>query len=164
MTNFKIPDDCKTVVIVGVAASGKTSLASLLKEHNPRFTVINTDDYKKYDWDEALDLVARDVSFITTPLLVEGVLAYRLLRRGAQRGNFHADLVFKCEVSKKQRAERFTNRGGQRSLDGMKSMDSMLMKVYHDYEQACNRSGVVPKHVYRVITDDPQNLDIDVIS
>ncbi len=163
MNNYKLPEGVKTVAIVGVAASGKTSLAELLRVANPGFTVINTDDYKKYEWEQALELLARDVSFITTPLIVEGVLVYRLLRRGAQHGSFHADHVYKCEVSKKIRAERFNARGGQRSLDGMRSMDSMLMTVYYDYEKACVRAGKQPT-VYRVITDDPKQLDIDAIS
>ena len=90
------------VVIIGYAAAGKTYFAQQLEKEYPKAKFIHTDDYMKYGFEEALYVLMDDLKSNKDYSLrvIEGVLGYRLLRKGAQLGTFKADLIIKVTAQK----------------------------------------------------------------
>lgn len=92
-------DECKkysSIVVLGIPNSGKTTFATQLSK-NIQYTLIKSDDYFiKDNQQESLEYLYREVTHYynnNIPFIVEGVLGYRLLRKGAQTASFLPDLI-----------------------------------------------------------------------
>lgn len=117
------------IVIIGFAATGKTTLANRL---GLRAKVFHTDDYLQYGHEQSLYVLMDDLFADKHPLrLVEGVLGYRLLRKGAQLGTFSADAVVICECPKDIRYHRISLRA--KNVQATFNQDAGLAKIYNDY-------------------------------
>lgn len=128
---IKLPNS-GNVVIIGYAASGKSTFTNLLKKEYPRATVYHTDDYIKYGFEEALYVLMDDLRKDNSPLkIIEGILAYRLLRKGAQLGTFNADLIIKVTAPKDSRYFRIEQRG--KDIKATFNLDKVCDKIYNDY-------------------------------
>lgn len=127
----------KNVVIVGSSATGKTHLASLIKEQHPDFRVFHSDDYKnekegnfKQALYDMMDDIRKDIS---PRKLIEGIQGVRLLRKGLEQKNFYADLVIVCHADWETRVQRYKARGEEDKLRYVPGFDKMLGKIMADY-------------------------------
>jgi deoxyadenosine/deoxycytidine kinase len=129
------------IVIIGFAASGKTTLTDQLKELYPSAKFYHTDDYIKYGFEQSLyvlmEHLAKDKSEL---VIIEGIQCYRLLRKGIELKSFKADLIVEVVASEATRAERIDERG--KSVNAIFNMDKTLTKVWNDY---VGMVGVLPK-------------------
>lgn len=125
----------KIVVIIGLAASGKTTLtemiaADLLPDHD----VIHTDDYMKFGFEQSLYKMIDDIKQKgDNPMIIEGVQGFRLLRKGLERGDFFPDVVINTTCPTATRDKRYEFRGGTGNLA---TFDKVLMKIWMDYRDA----------------------------
>lgn len=86
----------KTVVIIGHPQAGKTTYSAKLRERFPGHTYISCDDFKSFPYDEALYELKKSIRKTTAKyLVIEGVLGYRLLRKGLQYKDFSPDLIIR---------------------------------------------------------------------
>ena len=86
----------KTVVIIGHPQSGKTTYSAKLKEKFPYHTYISCDDFKNFPYDEALYELKKAINKTTAKhLVIEGILGYRLLRKGLQYKDFNPEMVIR---------------------------------------------------------------------
>lgn len=98
------------VVIIGLPASGKTTLANRLAEAGMSHEVVHTDE--EYPYAEGVSaqayddlLLAADMDF---DVIVEGVLGYRILRKCAESGGtWLPDLIIEVRCSEETRAARY---------------------------------------------------------
>lgn len=96
--HIQVDIECKNVLIIGKPAAGKTFLSELLHKDNPGHTVIHTDYYIKHGYVESLYKLMADMRLIKAPTIIEGVLGYRLLRKGVQTGAYYPDMVIHVNV------------------------------------------------------------------
>lgn len=83
------------IVIIGFAESGKTTLSSTIENMFPgSINIIHTDEFiKMTNWKEAINYLLNRISITNSPMLVEGVQCYRLLRTGLREDIFIPDLI-----------------------------------------------------------------------
>lgn len=122
------------VVIIGYAATGKTTLADSLKFKGKLY---HTDDYLKHGSVESLYVLMEDIGKDTSELkVIEGILGYRLLRKGLQSkgfkiGNFEADLIIICQSPKATRYARVLERS--KDFQGILNQDKSCDRIWFDF-------------------------------
>lgn len=125
----------KNVVIIGAPASGKTFYGWKMSEvgqHN----LISTDDYMNYGYDKALYAIMEDIQSgrIPQPHIIEGVLGYRLLRKGAELGTYYPDVVIEMRVTDELLVRAYEQRG-EAKLKGARTMMKANETVLHSYRE-----------------------------
>jgi deoxyadenosine/deoxycytidine kinase len=119
----------KIIAIVGLPATGKTTLAKELAEMLPGHKLIHTDDYIEHGYEDSINVLMGDI-YQVPKLIVEGVLVYRLLNRGLTDKYFNADHVFHCVSSTEARAQRYRD---TRTKALNTTMDHILRGQWRDY-------------------------------
>lgn len=126
-----LTDKDKIVVIVGLPATGKTTLLNELQEANEKYSLYHTDDYIEHGFKESLYVMMRDLEADKNPYkIIEGVQAYRLLRKGLELKTFYADLVITCSADYQTRLTRYQQRGENKDFT---TFDKTLGKIWSDY-------------------------------
>ena len=128
----------KTVVIIGHPATGKTWLGKALAAITGR-QVIHTDDYIQYGHVEGLYVLLDELQAMEGPHLVEGVMGYRLLRKGAQTGLYYPDVVIHLTVPAEcvERTYRQVRKEPEK-LPGVKRLGMACDTVLRDYLEMNN--------------------------
>lgn len=122
---FSLDLSGKAIVIIGSPASGKTTLSKALAAKFGQ-RVIHTDDYIEHGYKEALYAMLPDILESEQPLIVEGMQAYRLLRKGVELETFYPDVVIELEVTPQQVARVYME---ERIWDKRKSLENTLKNV-----------------------------------
>lgn len=134
MEEIKLPTK-GNVVIIGYAATGKTTFSNALKFDG---SLYHTDDYLKYGSVESLYVLMEDLKKDSNPLkVIEGIGGYRLLRKGVELNNFSADLIINCVASKEVRYDRIKVRG--KDIQATFNMDKACEKIWNDYLLLCKQ-------------------------
>ena len=121
----------KNVLIIGPPASGKTSFANQLGGN-----VVHTDDYIKHGYEQALYVMMFDLVNAEPPLIIEGVLGYRLLRKIAQTNfNWKPDLVIELQISKERQQYVYQTERDPSKLRYLQSFAAAHAKILDDYFQ-----------------------------
>ena len=92
-------DQHKCIVIIGLAGAGKTTLTDSLD--TSEFNVIHTDKYIELPYKDQLYKLLSDIKMFAkdnAPLIIEGVIGYRLLRKIEQLNisYIRPDLIIIC--------------------------------------------------------------------
>lgn len=152
--------DWKQIVILGYAASGKTTFSEKLAKGYPEHRIFHTDDYIQFGYEPALYKLISDIQNYDGPMIIEGVLAYRLLRKGIQGVSigsvdrfdivqppttwyFHPDLVITCECPTDVRIQRYLKRGGD--ANKLLTFDKNLNTVWYDYKSLLEKEEKQPE-------------------
>jgi len=125
----------KNVLIIGPPASGKTMMAAKLWEQNQHHHIINTDDYMRYGYEQALYEVINTLKSMPKHIntIVEGVQGYRLLRKGVQLGIYFPQLVIEMEVTREQQMRIYENERDPAKLKYLKGFNAAHQKILNDY-------------------------------
>ncbi len=124
----------KNILVIGYPAVGKTTFAKKYIEHLPYHTLISTDDYLSHGYEESLYALIEDLIKIQNLTLVEGVLGYRLLRKGVQLDCYYPDVVFELtapwtHIEKVYQTERETKK-----IPNLKSFIKTLDTILKQYQ------------------------------
>ena len=132
----------KNVVIVGNPCAGKSAFYDKKKDLLfGNHVVFHTDDFVLHGFEKSLYVLLEEVcSAINSGLFVviEGVLGFRLLRKGVETGLFYPDVVIKITVSLSEQAIRYKDRAGLEIKSGVLSMNKSNEKVFSDYIKMFN--------------------------
>jgi len=140
MEEIKLPTK-GNVVIIGYAATGKTTFANLLKFDG---SLYHTDDYLKYGSVDSLYVLMDQLKKDTSQLkVIEGIGGYRLLRKGLQTQSFYADLIIVCTATSEVRYDRIKARG--KNVQSTLNFDHGCDKIWNDYEHLGKWEDVKPK-------------------
>ena len=118
----------KKIVIIGLPASGKTWLANKLATSLP---VYHSDDYLKHGFEDSMYIMQQDIAKNNPEAhIVEGIAAYRLLRKAAQGVfDYNPDLIIMVNRAEDVRRSVYENERNKpfRSITGMqKTLDKIL--------------------------------------
>ena len=143
----------KSVLIIGLPASGKTLLAKELQEIGTGHVFIGTDTEFPFSagtsenvFNEMLDYEMQKI-----PVVMEGVLCYRLLRKCVENsGAWLPDLIIEVKCSEETRAQRYAIERPEKKYKSVLS----FCKTQNGYLETWNNSQFskqIPHVVY--VTD-----------
>lgn len=129
----------RRVVILGLPASGKTTLAMELGGMGLPHHVVHTDD--EYPSDSgASDLLHTELSFaesIGWRVMVVGVLGYRLLRKCVEHGGeWLPDLVIEVKCCEETRAARYAGERPTKDYRRIPSFCKGLETIYRAWAES----------------------------
>lgn len=126
----------KIAVIIGLAASGKTTLSEYLHERFPDHSLFHTDDYMSFGYEESLYRLMSDLQADQNPLkIIEGVQGYRLLRKLLQIDQaWNVDLIIVTVCDEEERMRRYLSRPENAGkADKLLAFDKNLEKVEREF-------------------------------
>lgn len=130
----------KNVLIIGCPASGKTHLSNLLKKdpsnhlhvHTDHLH-IHTDDYAHYGHVEALYVLIEELKSNQRNTIIEGIMGYRLLRKGVELDCYYPDIVLQLYITEQQMEQVYSRERDVKKLKYLKQFNSMQEKILRDY-------------------------------
>lgn len=123
----------KSILIIGAPASGKSTFARQLKVLNQEHVILHTDDYIKYGFEQAVDVILEDIKRTNAPTIVEGMNGYRLLRRGYITGKYKPNLVVELLVTSEVQQKIYDTERDPYRYPHMKKFYGAQLKVLDDY-------------------------------
>ena len=132
----KLPIRGKNILIIGNPASGKTYVSGLLPATH--HTIIHTDDYIQYGHVDSLSKLLDDMEQIEGNTLIEGVLGYRLLRKGVELGVYFPDIVIELQTSPECVEMTYTQQRQPEKLKNLKGFTAGLGSVLRGYKEMFN--------------------------
>ena len=133
LINFCRP--MNTIAICGFTKTGKVTIAKKLAEELNRKLFIS-DDFQYTKPEESLYELIRNISPYhqqRVPIIVEGILCFRLLRKGIQEGVFFPDLIIKTKCDEKTIRHFYNKDGEGHKIDRALSFNKGLDKIWNDY-------------------------------
>lgn len=114
------------IIIVGLSATGKTTLALTYKD----YMVIHTDDYIKYKT-QAPYYINKTIRAATKKIVVEGVGCYKYLNDMFEYGFYKPDLIINCTTPKDIRTARLNER--KTLTDDSFILDNYYQKMFSKF-------------------------------
>lgn len=133
------------IAVIGYSCSGKTTLTHELVKAFPQMKVFHTDEYQANGFSPAMYAIMDEVLKCEGDLLVEGVHAYRLLRKGIETNQLHFDAVIECKTDPDKRMNRYKAERDPSKIERLPAFDKSLDKIYRDYLTMCDKAGRKPK-------------------
>lgn len=128
----------KNVLIIGCPASGKTFLSNQLAHDNPKHHVIHTDDYMEYGYKASLYEILDYMSKLRCPTIIEGVIGYRLLRKGVELDCYYPDIVIELEISEGRMHKTYATQRLDKDFDAVRGFVRSHEKILNDYRVMVN--------------------------
>lgn len=125
----------KSVLIIGCPASGKTWLCNQLVK--PTHKIIHTDSYKSEGYQMGMYAALNAVTCSDKPTIVEGVHGYRMLRKGAEYGNYYPDIVIEMKVSKQRMMQTYIQERDRNKIQYLQQFNQTHEKILNDYKDIC---------------------------
>ena len=121
------------ILIIGPPSSGKSWLA-------PRIglPIIHTDSFIDYGYKIALYKLMDYMEVTPAPRVIEGVLGYRLLRKGVELGTYYPDTVIELEVSPERIEKTYKEERDAKKLAYIKQFNDTHAKILADYRAMNN--------------------------
>lgn len=123
----------KNVLIIGCPASGKTWLSNKLKRSTHK--LIHTDNYSSLGYSIGMYGALNDASYSEMPTIVEGIYGYRMLRKGAEYGNYYPDIVIEMKVSEQRMLSTYRNERNPNKIKYLQQFNATHEKILNDYRK-----------------------------
>jgi adenylate kinase family enzyme len=141
----------KSVLIIGKPGSGKTTLARKLKKENPNHGLLHTDYYIGLGFSKSITEVIKVINEVNRPLIVEGVMGYRLLRKGLKENSYLPDIVIEINISDSDVKKIYANERNPKKLDHVLNMIKSNNTVLKEYKEMNNPKPPKWVHINRNI-------------
>ena len=124
----------KNVCIIGHPASGKTHLSNLIC---PNHHKIHTDSYIGEGYLAALHSTLHEIHNTDKHTLVEGVICYRLLRKGVELASYYPDIIIRIEISPSKQKEIYEKERDAKKLKYMDSFNKSDDTLFNQFLEDC---------------------------
>jgi len=139
-----------TIVVCGFTKTGKITLANkLAKELNRK--IFLSDDYQFVDPNESLYAFMKDIIPFhqnKTPIIVEGILCFRLLRKGIQESLFFPDLILKTNCNESTIRYFYNKDREEHKIERALSFNKGLDKIWNEYLDLLSKNPWIRKPQY----------------
>lgn len=126
----------KVITILGYTKTGKITIAKKLAQelNYPLFISDNYIDIKNRE-KSLYNLIDHILPYYQSnqPLIVEGVLCFRLLRKGLQLNNFHTDLIIKTKCNDETIKYFYKIDGEESKINRALSFNKGLNTIWDEY-------------------------------
>lgn len=133
---INLPIKGKNILIIGNPASGKTYVSGLFPATH--HTIIHTDDYIQHGHVEGLYKLLDDLAQIEGNTIIEGVLGYRLLRKGVELGVYYPDIVIELHTPQDTIEKTYIEQRQSTKLKNLPAFCKALGTVLNDYKALYN--------------------------
>lgn len=141
----------QNVVIIGGPASGKSYLCELLALRHPDHQVIHTDDYMEHGFEQSLYVLIEDlkknISNEDVPFIIEGILGYRLLRKGVELDWFFPDVVIELEITDERLDQTYNELRDPAKLKGARSQAKACQTILQKYRDMPIEEAMKPEWI-----------------
>lgn len=123
------------IVVCGYTKTGKVTIAKKLAEQLGRKLLIS-DDYQMFGVDESLQMMMEDIIICLKnkeQIIVEGILCFRLLRKGMEQMSILPDMLIKTECNEETIRHFYEKDGESSKIDRALSFNKGLNKIWKDY-------------------------------
>lgn len=134
----KIVDYCRplsVILIIGFTKSGKVTIAKELSRQLDNRKLFISDEYiTNWGHDEALGRLEEDINesyYDSDPIIIEGILGFRLLRRMVKNGYHLPDMVIKTECSKETISYFYSVEEPNKNLNSVFGFNSGLESIWN---------------------------------
>ena len=138
-----------TIVILGYTKTGKLPIAKKLAQEL-NYTLFISDDYLELK--DPLDSFMSDINYHQmnkNPIIIEGTLCFRLLRKGLELSNFNTDLIIKTKCNEETIKYFYNQDGESHKIKRALSFNQGLNKIWDEYRSMLlngPRSNI-PQHI-----------------
>jgi dephospho-CoA kinase len=120
------------IVIIGLPAAGKSTVALEVANLLPGHDLYSTDDYIDFGYEQSLYALLKDMAYNANPKkIVEGVQGYRFLRKTLER-DIVVDCIIEVQTSPQVRAQRYLARGKKQLSSSFERNLATVLKDYTD--------------------------------
>lgn len=135
----KIVNYCKPlslILIIGSVKSGKVTIArELAKQLDNRKLFISDEYIANWGHDNALNRLEEDINesyYGSDPIIIEGILGFRLLRRMVKNGYHLPDMVIKTECNKETISYFYEREEPGKNLNSVHGFNQGLEKIFKE--------------------------------
>jgi len=134
--------DLGTIVIVGGPKSGKSIIADQVYIQTNSYR-LESDNYITGDFKGDLSQFMDDINALKEikMLIISGVQTPRLLRKGVEENDFHADVIIKLECDDYTTEYCYRQAGEEDKIKGALAMKKTIEKIYSEYISNLGENG-----------------------
>jgi hypothetical protein len=142
----------KTITVLGYTKTGKITIAKKLSQEL-NYPLFISDHYININNREQLlyDMMNHIIPYYNSnqPLIIEGILGFRLLRKGLQLNNFHTDLIIKTKCNDETIKHFYRMDGEESKINRALSFNKGLNKIWNEYKEMLshNQYNKIPKFI-----------------
>lgn len=139
------------IAICGFTKTGKITIAKKLAQELHRDLIISDDYSLTVYGDSALEAFMAAISKklnTGVPVIAEGILCFRMLRKGIQLRTLFPDLVIKTECNESTIRHFYKKDGEIYKIDKALAFNKGLTKIWNDYQQLLETTPGVKKPEY----------------
>lgn len=141
----------ENVLVIGCPASGKSTIAKMISERNPDHTLINTDDFMSHGYEQSLYVLIDDmkakINNDEVPMIIEGILGYRLLRKGVELDFFYPDVVIELLIIEERMERTYNEQRDPDKLKGAKAQTKACATILSKYKEMLIKDGLYPEWI-----------------
>jgi hypothetical protein len=142
-------DGASTIVVAGFTKTGKITISNKLSEELG-YPIIKSDDFKVEQFGTTKALFAfmgECLSYYNTrkPVIIEGVKAFRLLRKGLQLRSFYPDVIIRTECNEATIRHFYKKDGEEEKADRAVSFNKGLQTTWDSYLLMLDEKFVIKK-------------------
>jgi hypothetical protein len=142
-------DGASTIVVAGFTKTGKITISNKLSEELG-YPIIKSDDFKVEQFGTTKALFAfmgECLSYYNTrkPVIIEGVKAFRLLRKGLQLRSFYPDVIIRTECNEATIRHFYKKDGEEEKADRAMSFNKGLQTTWDSYLLMLDEKFVIKK-------------------
>ena len=126
--------DKQLIIVCGYTKTGKVTIANKLAQELNR-KLLKSDDYQMFE-EQSLEMLMNDVIDSLKrkeQIIVEGILCFRLLRKGVEQMNILPDMLIKTECNEETIRHFYEKDGESSKIDRALSFNKGLNKIWKDY-------------------------------
>lgn len=123
------------IIVCGYTKTGKVTIAKELAKKLNRKLLIS-DDYQMFGVEESLQMLMDDIIICLKnkeQIIVEGILCFRLLRKGIENLSILPDMIIKTECNEETIRYFYEKDGEGSKIDRALSFNKGLNKIWQDY-------------------------------
>ena len=141
LVNHHLIDHCRnlnTIVICGYTKTGKVTIAKELAKALNRPLFISDDYVNIENREQSLyNLIDHILPYYQSnqPIIVEGILCFRLLRKGIQMNNFYPDLIIKTKCNDETIKHFYRIDGEESKINRALAFNRGLNTIWDEYRE-----------------------------
>ena len=142
-------DYCKQFTIITVAGftkTGKYTIAKKLADALGRHLIVS-DDFGLQNFED-FRRVSQLAYVKRTPVVIEGVMTFRLLRKGLEENNFHTDLIIKTNCNESTIRYFYEKEGEGDKINRVLSFNKGLNTMWDEYRASLRNDLSLKRPIY----------------